>query len=206
MEHEGRKTLYLMDKVAEAERELNDHFRKHNPFTAYDNNRDKFTLSERLISHARERLNKNACDSWQVFKLSNGKYSYFNFREERMMEADFYEAYDFFDGLAAVMICYESKWGDEEMGPYNYIDSTGKQAFEGDFDSCNFFSEGLVHVNPVDSETPDVFYIDKDGKRAFPGTYVSANPFLYGLALVEFSEGDWGYINKKGERIQTETQ
>ena len=156
----------------------------------------QFTLPNRLRKHVIRRPGKSECDFWFVKRLPNGKYSYFNFNGERMMEADFYVAYKFFDGRAVVA-------ANKTDMLFSYINSKGELAFNGLFETNRHFSEGLV---PVSCNGITDIYLDVDGNQAFPGNFATGTLFLYGLALVEFTEGDWGYINKKGERIQTETE
>ena len=139
--------------------------------------------------------------------LSEQKVGYVNKKGEVIIKPTFYEAKDFFDGLAAVKI--SGKWG--------YIDKTGKIIIEPLFDCAYPFLEGLARVGIGGAERgingsyiKKLGYIDKTGKMVIEPQFEIADGFSEGLAAVaikDMSSGKWegfykyGYIDKSGKFI-----
>jgi WG containing repeat len=139
---------------------------------------------------------------------------------QRVGNADFDDAAQFSDALAAVKI--GGKWG--------YVDETGKIVIEPRFDEAYRFLEGVASAKlsgdfvvidrsgkvlargygltigvvsegriPVSKD--DKFgYLDLRGNLAIPLIYDSGDSFGDGLAPVS-SHGKWGYINREGKTI-----
>ncbi len=73
----------------------------------------------------------------------------------------------------------------EERGDESYVDTTGKQAFEGDFRDASSFSEGLAAVWVADGERQGG-YIDTTGRMVIAPQFDVAGPFRNGLAVAGY--------------------
>lgn len=114
----------------------------------------------------------------------SGKWGYIDKSGNIVIAAQFEEARDFAEGLAAVKT--GSLWG--------YIDQKGKLGIEPRFDKADPFSEGLAAV----SKGGKWGYVDKTGRMAIGFQYDDAFGFADGLAEVWLGE-KMGYILKTGK-------
>lgn len=159
--------------------------------------------------------------------LPKCRWSFIDKSGKRLFEADFEEATDFHEGLAAVKVA--GKWG--------FVDKSGVIVISPRYESVEFFSEGLAFVHDgtiggfIDStgrmqfavEKGELFseglavvgdfergftYVDKSGRQAIPETFVLADRFFHGLAHVKITgglgeEGEFAYIDRTGKRVFT---
>lgn len=180
------------------------------------------------------KLPMNSCDAQQVFPsgqwnqrftLPCCRWSYIDKAGNRAFAADFEDAGDFHEGLAAVKL--NGKWGfidkrgvsiippaftqvdrfreglafAETESARGYIDQTGKFQFSSR--EHGYFSEGVAVSN--DSLTGYVF-VDRSGKQAVPGVFRAATNFVHGVAHVKLTssqngEADFAYIDHSGRQI-----
>ncbi len=88
------------------------------------------------------------------------------------------------DGILLFPVRIEGQWG--------FIDHNGRIRIEPDFDSGDYFSEGLARVRDG-----GVGYLAPNGEWAIEPRFQSGRAFQDGLAAVEI-DGRWGFINKSG--------
>jgi hypothetical protein len=81
-----------------------------------------------------------------------------------------------------------------EDGSYDYIDKTGKVIIDGNFDTAEFFSEGLGVV----SKDGKYGAVNINGDITVPLKYREMNLFSCGLSLVKNDEGLYGYVDYHG--------
>jgi hypothetical protein len=82
----------------------------------------------------------------------NGKYGFADANCRMVIPAQYSEAFDFSEGLAAVKI--GQKWG--------YIDESGKLVISAQFAGAWYFSDGLASVK-LDEQSPLWGFVDKSG-------------------------------------------
>jgi hypothetical protein len=116
--------------------------------------------------------------------LEASRWGYVDKSGKFVIQPQFEDALEFFDGLAAVEV--SKKWG--------YIDKTGKGVIPARFDEAAGFSEGIAAVKMGGKWG----YIDKAGTIVAPAVFDDASYFSGGLALVNFAKA-WGYIDKNGK-------
>ena len=102
------------------------------------------------------------------------------------IEPKFESAWDFSEGLAAVLV--EKEWG--------FIDKTGALVIPARFDGPGVFSGGIAAVTSEGKTS----FIGRDGRRAIAAQYDEAQGFHEGLAAVRV-EGKWGFINTNGDTV-----
>lgn len=88
------------------------------------------------------------------------------------------------DGIHLFPVRIEGQWG--------FINGDGRIRIEPEFDSGQYFSEGLARVRDG-----GVGYIDANGDWVIDPRFQNGRQFQGGLAAVEI-DGRWGYINKSG--------
>jgi len=126
----------------------------------------------------------------------------------------FDDAWDFREGLAAVMI--DDKWG--------FIDGTGQMVVPLQYDEVNDFHDGMAVVivgdknqvikaafakgGVIDTRTWvyvwEYGFIDKTGKEVISPQYAGAADFSDGLARIRVHDGEtkkWGFIDKTGKEV-----
>lgn len=77
---------------------------------------------------------------------------------------------------------------------YGFIDKTGAEVIEPQYEDAQSFSEGLALVR-VDGKGSG--YIDTAGTWAIEPRFQNAGDFSEGIAAV-WADGGWGYIDKSG--------
>lgn len=82
---------------------------------------------------------------------------------------------------------------------WGYIDRTGKQVVEPQFEKCGDFSNGMAAVRKDDKWG----YIDATGAWAIQPTFDRVKEFNSDRALVQKPDDSWGYIDKTGQDITT---
>lgn len=147
-------------------------------------------------------LQFNACGRFSEKLASfafekNGKRGYINNKGEIVINPSFFEAYDFSESTALVVI-------DDKL--YNrrfaYIDKNGKFVLltKEVFPYQGNFKNDLAWVC---SKSDKCGYINKKGEMVIPQEYNSASDFSEGLAAVS-KYGKYGYINTKNKIIISE--
>lgn len=128
----------------------------------------------------------------------NGKYGFINKSGEFVIPAQYEEACNFSEGLAAVQI--NDRWG--------FINKKGvlviPAKFRGEHQYYHGFKDGMALVG-VTGKDGKWFYgfIDKTGKMVFSlkqKGITKAHNFSEGLAAVEIN-GKWGYVDKTGKLV-----
>lgn len=126
-----------------------------------------------------------------------GKYGYIDGTGKVVIRPRFDDAWQFSDGLAAVLI--EDKWG--------YIDQTGKMIVPPQFFEVMPFKEGLALVGAffksgsINGRFGNYGYIDNTGKFVIAPQFGVAFDFSDGLARIQTEDYKNGYIDKKGKVI-----
>ena len=94
----------------------------------------------------------------------------------------------------------------EERGNQTYVDTTGKQAFDGEFPDASSFSEGLAAVW-VAAGAKQGGYIDTTGQMVIAPQFDVAQPFHNGLAVAgytidpsagPYARNNLGFIDRSG--------
>ena len=102
----------------------------------------------------------------------DGNYGYMDGNCRMVIPAQYGEAFDFTEGLAAVKI--GQNWG--------YIDQTGAIAIPAKFAGAFHFSDGMASVR-LDEDSPLWGFIDKTGRVAIPPQF--GMPLWFAEGLVE---------------------
>ena len=103
---------------------------------------------------------------------------------------DYYEVYDFSDGLARVR--------KDKEGNYAYINREGKEIINVFYPKgCRDFKEGLAVVLNANHKYG---FIDKAGVETIPCQFDYASDFSDGLARVEINDKS-GFVNKTGKMV-----
>jgi len=100
----------------------------------------------------------------------------------------------------------EWDWGNEtplgihSRGPVVFIDRTGQNVFNQEFEVATNFKEGFAIVALYRGNK---FFIDRTGQNAFGMEFEWANDFdEYGYARVQLLNGNWRYINRSGRIVR----
>lgn len=115
-------------------------------------------------------------------------WSYINTKGEVVLRTDFYRAYSFSEGLAAVM--------PDESDGFVFIDKNGKIVINGNYGYAGDFQEGYAVV----MISQKWGFIDKNGEPLTKFRYDAARGFVEGKAAVLIGD-QWGFINKSGHEI-----
>lgn len=135
----------------------------------------------------------------------NRKYGYIGRDGKFVIEAQFVEAHEFSEGLAAVLL----KEGVEptESHKWGYIDRTGRLVIAASFLRAGPFHEGLAAVaTGAAGGDPAWAFVDRTGKVVIPSERCGRHPgrFAHGLARVHLPPGQGapdrdGYIDHEGK-------
>lgn len=113
-------------------------------------------------------------------------------------------AHIFSEGFAAVII-REWDWTNEDpsmtetLGPYIFIDKTGQNVFNREFERVTNFSEGFARVALYRGND---FFIDRTGQNAFGNMeFLIAGDFWDGYANVKLLDGTYTHINREGNIV-----
>ena len=97
--------------------------------------------------------------------------------------------------LDLIPVVSGDKWG--------YINQKGEYVINPQFESADYFCDGLALVETVDKKWG---YIDKKGNQVIEAKYKYATPFSEGLAFVVVEDEYPTCINKSGETVFTLSQ
>ncbi len=136
---------------------------------------------------------------------TNGKSGYIDKTGKLVIPAEYEDAEDFSEGLAAAQVTGEMRWCPQENGSrygssksFGYIDKTGKMIIAPKFDYASPFREGLASVSICSKRG----FIDKTGKVVIALQFLEAFSFRGGLAQVRNSpRGPFTYIDKTGKIV-----
>ena len=128
----------------------------------------------------------------------NGKYGYINVAtHELVIQPQYYSAYDFSGGLAAVVLndC-------EDSCRYTYIDKTGKQPFTQSFSTAGDFIQGraIVALSYCAAEPCLYGTINRRGQFIITPIYQNLLPMSEGLYAAQTTRG-YGFIDAMGTVI-----
>lgn len=139
-----------------------------------------------------ETINTNVSEDYVIY-TNEKKKGFINIRTGNKIEAEYEEAYDFSEGLAAV----------QKEGKIGFIDTAGKLVIPCKFynKGLNYFKSGLCGVRAQDPEIPEshIHYIDKAGNVVIDDGFQYAMPFYEELAFV-MKNGEWYVIDSQGSR------
>jgi 6-phosphofructokinase len=129
------------------------------------------------VAEALDRTNSDTSDTDKLVVTQMGeKYGYKDTEGRIVIPARFDNAYDFFDGLAAVKI--DHKWG--------YIDRSGKPIMAMKFDLASSFSSGLAAVKVGNKWG----YVNHQGATTISAHFDEADTVKVG--------DKWGFIDREG--------
>ncbi|PSB58518.1 WG repeat-containing protein [Chamaesiphon polymorphus] len=130
-----------------------------------------------------------------------GSYGYIDRTGKLTIPAQFFEASNFSEGLAAVRTRSQQ---DGKSSLFGYIDKNGKSVIAPQFTSAGKFSGGLAPVIALDGKG----YIDRRGQMVFKLKYDSIGDFSEGLAPVgieiegsAYQQQKYGYIDRRGRLV-----
>jgi WG containing repeat len=159
---------------------------------------DAGDFSEGLAKVGFDDSNK-AADPYGYVDLRS--YGYIDRTGKLKIPAQFSEASNFAEGLAAVRIKSKQQ-GKNSL--YGYIDKTGKSVIAPQFTFAGKFSGGLAPVVALDGKG----YINRRGKIVFKLKYDSIGEFSEGLAPVgievkgsAYKNQKYGYIDRQGRLV-----
>ena len=124
------------------------------------------------------------------------RWGFIDTKNKMVIAPQFYDAYDFSEGLAKVSI------GHRDSAFCGYIDKAGNYVIEPQYERAGAFHEGLAYVS-IDGKCG---YIDKTGKIVIKPIYYDAGDFSEGLASVyvggaQYEGGELGYIDRSGNLV-----
>lgn len=144
---------------------------------------DRTAVAQEALTIERGSPTPSESDSFVVTQVGD-KYGYTDTKGRiESIPAQFDNAYDFFDGLAAVR--KNSKWG--------YIDKSGNLIIPPQFNGAGSFESGLAAVKVKDKWG----YINQQGVMVVAATFDEAETFAEGLGRVKVGS-KWGFIDKQG--------
>lgn len=146
--------------------------------------------------------------------------------------------FDYSDGFARFAKVEQLSPDSRKLGPWGFIDRSGKEVMPPVFQEARQFTEGhtlvrngrdwlIIDKNGATATTPDIEvgpgfaegfstarnfkrgtkgygdtgFVDPTGAWVIAPQFWSAESFLHGLARVYWLEGEFGYINKRGELV-----
>jgi hypothetical protein len=126
----------------------------------------------------------------------DGKYGFVSETGELIADTIYLEAGTFTkSGLAPVKVD-----GAPERASTGYINTEGRFAIEPQFaDAWNFSAEGIAMVRLV--KNGDLGFINTRGEIIIEPQFVDGKDFKDGLAAVKTRDGNWTYVNAKGELL-----
>lgn len=196
-----------------------------NSVLAYDDETPEFTRADLEIRWLMDDVvwMNNIIDGRARVMDYDNKYGFVDISGQAVIPIEYDSAYDFSEGLAAVLI--DGQWG--------YIDTEGRVVIEPKYVAVGSFSEGKACV-AIDADTYGIInkkgellyetkentlynfdngmllfynkkkelygYLDKNLKEVIKPKYKDAYFFNCGLAKAQNKKGKWFYIDKKGRK------
>lgn len=114
-------------------------------------------------------------------------YGCFDATGQEIVPFEFVEIKEYVGGMARIS-------GSD--GYYGFIDKNGSMLVRPDFETVEYYSEGLALI----SYDGKFLYVDLDGKWILRKFYDAGGSFSCGLAPVCI-EGKWGYVDVKGKEV-----
>jgi len=117
-------------------------------------------------------------------------------------------AQSFSNGFAAIGV-REWDWDTENpgienslsfrpSGPVIFIDRTGQNVFNQEFEAASNFNDGLAMVRPYQGNG---FYIDRTGQNPFGVEFLITSHFFEGYANVKLLDGTYTHIDRDGNIV-----
>ena len=106
-----------------------------------------------------------------------------------VIEPQYHSLWGFYNGLSAFSLAPDESFG--------FIDKNGNVKIDNKYQTVGDFCDELATFTNDDLSG----YINKDGEEIIKNVFATAYDFKNALALVTTAEGEWGYINNKGEWV-----
>ncbi|MCA1816762.1 MAG: WG repeat-containing protein [Acidobacteria bacterium] len=177
-----------------------------------------------FLDRAGKKLATPEIDDYQARSFSeglaavqiNGKWGYVDRTGKLVIPAQFKDALEFSEGLAAVRLpvddahavtCPLQNPGDTSTNPnlYGYVDRAGRLVIPPQFEYAKPFSEGLAAVSNCSKPA----FIDETGAVVLSVPFDEANAFAGGLASVlryEMGGARIGYVDRAGKVVWEPTR
>lgn len=117
------------------------------------------------------------------------KCGFINKNGEVVIEPKYHSLWGFHNGLSAFTLAPDE--------PFGFIDKNGNIKIENKYQTVGDFCDELAVFTNDDLSG----YINKEGEEIIKNVFATAHDFKNGLAFVTTVEGEWGYINNKGEWV-----
>jgi len=122
------------------------------------------------------------------------QYGFIDHQGNEVIPLQFEEATYFSEGFAMAVPSNFEKYG--------IIDQRGQFVHQPEFDEAEEFHDGLAKA----CVKHKCGFVDTGGTWIIPPTLTGADNFSHGLASVSWGEGEYGYINKKGQIVWRNTE
>lgn len=134
---------------------------------------------------------KEFTSSWQAVK-KDGKWGYLDYKGDILFNFQYDDCglYSVSDELAPV----------KKGGKWGYIDKTGHVQIPFEYDDAGAFYNKMAMVK----KNGKIYYINPSGGRVFPlgsNSIKNIHNFSCGYAVVEYNDGKYGYIDKRGHCV-----
>ncbi len=124
---------------------------------------------------------------WEDYETPSMLWGWINRENRLVIPAEYDDARDFSEGLAAVN--YKGKWG--------YVDTLGNRVIPPRFAEARSFHEGFAAVKNFEGK---MAFIDRTGHPITDFSYLGLRSFLHGRAPAKLESG-WGYLNSSGKLV-----
>ena len=179
--------------------EITEHgSRKEGGYIADKNGRKIFETDRNDVVRFSEGLSRTQTGSGTGFLNTKG---------EMVIPAEYFDAKNFSEGLAAVSMLDTTMIDDWHAGRrWGYVDKEGTLVIDMKYTSCGSFHEGLAYACSSDKLNGKYGYIDKAGQEVIAPQYDSAGNFCNGKALVMEGKGTengrlWA-IDRTGKKLK----
>jgi len=179
--------------------EITEHgSRKEGGYIADKNGRKIFETDRNDVVRFSEGLSRTQTGSGTGFLNTKG---------EVVIPAEYFDAKNFSEGLAAVSMLDTTMIDDWHAGRrWGYVDKEGTLVIDMKYTSCGSFHEGLAYACSSDKLNGKYGYIDKAGQEVIAPQYDSAGNFCNGKALVMEGKGTengrlWA-IDRTGKKLK----
>ena len=145
-----------------------------------------------------ERLGKPTADKLVYFsedKNDDEGFGYLDMKGNVVIEPQWYQAYNFIDGMAVVMV---KKGKDSDVSyKYGIINKKGEYIVEPQKNYLMSMGENRFAMHKSNGK----FVLCDKNLKELSGSYDGMHPFSCGLSLVEKEEKGFGFIDKNGQEI-----